>query len=126
MGGAPGAQCGIGAVTAAQAIVSSPTTPDDAKATPRSLPCQAPLHPRQASSGKTFGRLLRRFQRIAHWGACRKTPSAEQNHVLEAKRLQKVGLQKCGICCRLRSFARASNRWSDSRYSCGDSAQRGG
>jgi hypothetical protein len=40
---------------------------------------------RDASARPSHWTLLRRFQRIANWGACRKTPSAAQNHVLEAK-----------------------------------------
>jgi transposase len=44
---------GIGAVTAAQAIVSSPT-PDGAEATPHSPRCQAPAHCRPAAA-RWFG-----------------------------------------------------------------------
>jgi hypothetical protein len=63
-------------------------------------------------------KVLRRFQRIAHWGACRKTPVAEQNHHLEAKKLQEVGGCKVRELSSTYVFRGASNRWSDSRYSC--------
>jgi hypothetical protein len=37
---------------------------------------------------------LRRFQRIAQWWACRKTPAAEQNNALEAKELEKAAVER--------------------------------
>ena len=60
------------------------------------LPKKTPLH----------------FQSITHWGACRKTPVAAENHHLEAKKVAGGGAAKCGICCRPMGFARTPSHLS--------------
>jgi len=68
---------------------------------------------RDASARPSHWTLLRRFQRIANWGACRKTPSAAQNHVLEAK---EGGFCKVQDLLSTYGFRSGSNRWSDTRH----------
>ena len=56
---------------------------------------------------------LLHFQSITHWGACRKTPVAAENHHLEAKKGAGGGAAKCGICCRPMGFARTPSHLSN-------------
>ena len=64
-------------------------------------------------------------QAIAHRGACGKTPVVAQNRWPSPEPAE-MGVAKCVCCCRRGGRAGTSNRWWDSRWSCGHSARRCG